>query len=437
MVSNIVKTEINNLGLMMGNWQLGVVKSVISPKKLSVLINGSTEAQEVPCNPDVPFSEGDNVFVIFVNGDPRNKFVMNRRALITEETRQGSKANGALSLFPVNSKQDVAPYNFTVITGVRGGVPYTEVWILINAWYDYKTKRFKRVDVNNFSFGWQMQGGGTYPGEENFGDFINQGMNLWKANGKAAYGIGDPMRDATGEDIGAMINGKWQEFGIMLGWQNAFMIDSYAGMTIGGQGFEIDGNGTYPYKRVSLGKFNGGSITPNKPYSDYGYAYNGTLWNAFHGLFDSDARASNSFYWGMVSPIDFYDIGTYNPYSNRASLDNTKFVWRMLPKNKEAKIEHWVDVLSIDEKGNGNLLNRTISATLTIKADIVNGTDFNMSYPDSTWNKNNTYIAGVLGVLSDGTIKQYGNVNATFTDYGAYGYLGSGFVSAKILISKY
>lgn len=94
------------------------------------------------------------------------------------------RAEGTMSLFPRNSQQQKTPYNFTVIEGIRGGVPYTEVWLLVNAWYDYDTKRFKRTDVNNFSFGWQWQGGGTYPGEENIGDFINQGINLWKANGK-------------------------------------------------------------------------------------------------------------------------------------------------------------------------------------------------------------------------------------------------------------
>lgn len=352
-------------------------------------------------------------------------------------TRTPLRAEGTLSLWPKNSNDKNSPYNFAVIEGVRGGVSYTEVWLLINAWYDHNTRRFKRVDVNNFSFGWQMQGGGTYPGEESFGDFINQGMNLWKANGKAAYSEGDPIREQTGEDIGTMIGDTWQEFGIMLGWQNAFMVDSYAGMTIGGQGFEIDGNGTYPYKRVSLGKFNGGSTDPNKVYSDYGYAYNGTLWNAFHGLFSSDSSSSNSFYWGMVSPIDFYDTGYYNPYSNRASMDNTKFVWRMLPKNTEAKAENWVDVFEISDNGDAKLMNKIIPSILTVKADIVNTTDFNMSYPDPTWNKNNTFIVAVRGLLGDGSTKQIGNINATFTDYGIYGYLGAEFVSANILISKY
>lgn len=72
-----------------------------------------------------------------------------------------------------------------------------------------------------------------------------------------------------------------------------------------------------------------------------------------------------------------------------------------------------------------------------MNADVVNNTDFNMSYPDNTWNKTNTIILAVKGVPANGNLKQVWSFNATFTDYGAFGYLGSSeFVSAKIFITK-
>ncbi|MEO3948034.1 hypothetical protein [Gorillibacterium sp. CAU 1737] len=388
---------------------------------------------ELPYASHLTLSPNDQVAVAF--SSPAN---MADGMIVAALSDSALRVYKSLGLFAEGSTQPHAPYNFAVITGIRGGVEFTEVWILVNAWYDYKTKRFKRVNVNNFSFGWQFQGGGTYPGEENIGDFINQGMNLWKANGKKAYGEGDPARDLTGEDIGAVQpDGSWREFGIMLGWNNHFMCDAYGGMTIGGSGFEIDGSGTSPFKRVSLGKFSGGSIDPDKAYPEYGYAYNGTLWNGQHGLWNMDERGYNSFYWGMVSPLDFYDVGYYNPYTGRALLDETKWVWRKLPKNTDAKAENWYDIAAIHEDGTMQLMGKTVPAIHEVNAEVVNVTDFNMAYPDNTWNKHNTVILAVKGVLANGNLKQVGGFNATFTDYGAYGYLGSGeFVSAKILLTK-
>ncbi len=332
-------------------------------------------------------------------------------------------------------------YNIAILNTVRNGVKCNELWLLINARYDYEAKRFKRINVNDFSFGWQMQGGGTYPGEEAIGDVTNQGMNLWKANGKHAYGVNDPSRDLTGEDIGAwQSDGSWREFGIMLGWNNVFMNDSYGGMTIGGSGFEIDGSGTSPFKRLSLGKFSGGSIDPNKKPQDYVFTYNGTCWNTQHGLWNMDVKETDSFFWGMESPINWYDNPnkTFDPYSNRADLTQAKYVIKRLPANKDSKFENWENVLEIDCKNNeGKIGGKPIVTTLTVSAQIVNTTDFNMAYPNATFNKNNTFILGVKGIQADGSVKQFGNINATFTDYGIYGYLGNGFKSAEIILGKH
>ncbi|MBS6006871.1 MAG: BppU family phage baseplate upper protein [Clostridium baratii] len=329
-------------------------------------------------------------------------------------------------------------FNIAVIHETKNGLDYVEFWLLINAKYDHKTGRFKRINVDNFSFGWQMQAGGTYPGEENWGDFINQGMNLWKANGKKAYGANDPAREQTGEDIGVMVNGEWKVFGMMLGWNNSFMNDSYGGMTIGGAGFEIDGNGMSPFKRVSLGKFSGGSNDPNRKPEDYIFTYNGTTWNTQHGLFNMDKNDLDSYFWGMEAPVEWYDGNNFNPYSNSAKLSEAKYVIKHLPPKLNSHIENWSNIFEIDCKtGEGKIKGNPITTTVTVNVDIVNKTDFNMNYPDSTWNKDNTLILGVKGILADGTVKQFGNINATYTQYGIYGYLGAGYEAAKIIITKY
>lgn len=448
---------------------------------------------------------------------------------------------GNFAVYPRDYVGVHSPYNFAVVTGERDTVPFTEIWILINARYDHASQRFKRINVDNFSFGWQMMGGGTYPGEGSIGDFINQGINLWKANGKKAYAEGDPMRALTGEDIGAeQPDGSWREYGIMLGWNNHFMLDAYGGMTIGGAGFEIDGSGTSPFKRVSLGKFTGGSQNSARPITDYQFAYNGTLWNTQHGLFNKDEDQLDGYYYGMQSPINFYDQSEteVNLGSNRAMMNEMKFTFKKLPGYLRPHVENWRDLFEVDQNGKmtlhgeetiatfsrddnpagattllipfpdsswtkdnmvltsfigttlyytehmknkpqtwtptGLLLDlqfgyytnihtsfkkvkrttmaftpgsgitvdgapiQTGNTTVTVDADMISGTtDFNMAYPDSTWNKHNTTILAVKGVLSDGNLKQVGGFNATFTDFGAYGYIGSSeFVSAKIVLMK-
>ncbi|MCY9598563.1 hypothetical protein PC41400_14420 [Paenibacillus chitinolyticus] len=438
-VRQIVQLELKEMKLLNGHWHLGTVNKVKTKTLLSINIDGSSQTQDVPCNPDVIFNDGDLVYVVYVNGDSKSKFVPYKR-FADKNYETMVLANKVLGNLAIGSKEDFtknAPFNFTVIEGIRGGVEYSELWILINAHYDFEAKRFKRKNINYNSFGLQFQNKGTYPGEENYGDYTNQSIGIWRTSGRNQYSQNDPTRNLVGEEIGAFDgNGKWQEFGIMLGWNNTFMFDSYGGTTVGGAGFEIDGNGTSPYKRVSLGKFNGGSLDSNKKYEEYGYAYNGDLWNSFHGMFGSDQGNRNSSFFGQICPIDFYDTGQFNPYSNQASMDNLRLAWIVKPKNLGHQIENWKDIMSVDMDGNMKLKERTVSATLVANAT-VNGTDFNFNYPDSTWNKSNTFIAGVIGVQSNGSLKQFGAINATFTDFGAYGYLGEGFQSAKILISKY
>lgn len=80
-VQNIVRTELNNAGLYNGQWHLGTVDAVVSTSTLKVFVDGSIVSQQVPCNPDVTFSQGDKVFVLFVNGDSKNKFIPFKRGI--------------------------------------------------------------------------------------------------------------------------------------------------------------------------------------------------------------------------------------------------------------------------------------------------------------------------------------------------------------------
>lgn len=84
MIKDYVYKILNKENLLQGEWHLGKVASVVSRFKLNVYIDGSTTSQTVPCNPDVKFAIGDAVWVHFVNGDIRNKFIPYKRATGTE-----------------------------------------------------------------------------------------------------------------------------------------------------------------------------------------------------------------------------------------------------------------------------------------------------------------------------------------------------------------
>jgi hypothetical protein len=80
-VQNIVRTELRNAGLMNGQWHLGTIDTVVSQSKVRVFVDGSSTSQQIPCNPDVEFKSGDKVFVLYINGDSKTKFVPFRRLI--------------------------------------------------------------------------------------------------------------------------------------------------------------------------------------------------------------------------------------------------------------------------------------------------------------------------------------------------------------------
>lgn len=80
-VENIVYNILNQEKLLNKSWHLGTVDSVVSPLKLKVFVDGSTTSQTVSCNPDITFVTGDYVWVLYINGNPRDKFVISKRAI--------------------------------------------------------------------------------------------------------------------------------------------------------------------------------------------------------------------------------------------------------------------------------------------------------------------------------------------------------------------
>ena len=355
---------------------------------------------------------------------------------------------GSLALFPKQlTNSSNSPYNFAILDGTRIGsngqqVPVSELWILVNAYYDYDRQRFCRYNVNDFSFGWQLQGGGTYPGEESIGDLGNQGVNLWKANGKNAYGADDPSRDLTGTDIGSWETNAdgskyWREYGIMLGWNNIFMNDSYGGMTIGGSGFEIDGSGVNPFRRVTSTKFSGGTSTGLAD-DKYMKMFEGDLWNAQHGMWNKDQDTQNGYFWGMESPVKYMENDSYNQYSDTAMLttDTDSFVVMMNEANQPKTIENWKYMMKVTMKGRGYIADKPI---ITANNTIILTSDTATQSWSTTWPagfaKDNALIVGCLEYMDDGSVKQASQNGYTFTDYGIDIWSQDACVKLKLILS--
>ncbi|MGL6184710.1 MAG: hypothetical protein ACRC1T_04960 [Clostridium chrysemydis] len=329
---------------------------------------------------------------------------------------------------------DIDPkYNFEVIEGNRENLPYTEFWILINAKYNRDTKKFERINLDSFSFGWQFQGGGSYPGETSWGDSMNQGINLWRAFGKNAYTTQED-KDSVTKEIGVEIDGVWKEFGYMKGWNNCFMLDSYGGMTIGGAGFEIDGNGTYPYTRVSIGKYMGECEDAQK------FSYSGRVWNAFHGLYDADDKNKDSWFYGLECPVDFNGSGKYDKNSDFADINNAKFVVKQIDGSKDLTPSNWVNIMEYGKDGVLKLqqANKYSNLSTLIKVVSVDSSDISVMFPNSTFTRNNTVLLSLEtskdGITYTKTPMTEGD-SFSFTDSGLYALIPKGNVSVRIVLA--
>ena len=226
-------------------------------------------------------------------------------------------------------------FNYAIITKSDSYITYEEFWILSNAYYDYDVNRFVKIDDTHTSFGIQIQANGSYPGEADLGYFDNVGINIWRNPKKS-----DVFKDTSSFNysdfdnnsyIGAerLSDNVWVEYGIASGWSNSFMVDSYGGMTIGGAGFEVDGNGIFPYTRLT-----------SSAYVDSDgdtYYLLGLLDNAYHPTlygWDCDSNGTYSWFVGLKTPEKSYLIKD-NPL--------TKFVVMYNDTQADSENIHYID----------------------------------------------------------------------------------------------
>ena len=76
LVNDIVDKKIKKLNK---EWHLGKIDSVVNEYKAYVFVDGSTISQLIPTNPDITFTENDEVFVHFINGNEKSKYVPYKR----------------------------------------------------------------------------------------------------------------------------------------------------------------------------------------------------------------------------------------------------------------------------------------------------------------------------------------------------------------------
>ena len=229
------------------------------------------------------------------------------------------------NFFTENSKfgfdqESADKFNFAVIKRIEDNITYEEFWILANCYYDYTAKKFKTINVDKPCFGIQIQANGTYPGEAAY-DSNNIGINVWR------HAI-------------SSTDTSWDSYGVTSGWYNAFMIDSYGGMTIGGAGFEVDGNGIHPFTRLTSSRTTIDGVN---------CSLFGLLDNAYHAGTNCDDNNTYSWFAGIIAPIDnnhakdnqnarfviMYNDTPYTGEANKHNVDITK----------------WKTVFSVDTTG--------------------------------------------------------------------------------------
>lgn len=135
-----------------------------------------------------------------------------------------------------------AKFNYAIIKKTLNTITYEELWILSNAYYDYTNSRFVKMDINNTSFGIQIQANGAYPGASEAGNTI---IGIWYNPKNSEVTKDTTNYNYTDFDNYHYIGAKrksdnvWVEFGISSGWNNNLMIDSYGKLIIDGN--EVSG----------------------------------------------------------------------------------------------------------------------------------------------------------------------------------------------------
>lgn len=273
-------------------------------------------------------------------------------------------------------------FNFATITKQETALDQSiitdeEFWILSNAFYDYERNRFIKIDAEHTSFGIQIQANGSYPGEAQLGYADNVGINIWRNPKKSdieasfpnwrtdSYYDFYPFMEDSEIGLGLRSDSSyWREFGVYAGWSNSFMVDSYGGMTIGGAGFEVDGNGIFPFTRLSSSR-----------YSDE----NGKVWhllglldNAYHPTkwgWSCDDNSTWSWFVGFRTPEKSEVIDGQTVYSDLVK-DNSlaKFVvmYNDTPHNplnrEQLIVTNWHTVLEVSPSDIKGMVNGTLTA---------------------------------------------------------------------------
>ena len=294
-------------------------------------------------------------------------------------------------------------FNFAVITKIEDDIEYQEFWVMSNAYYDYNDGHFHKIDMHNTSFGIQIQAKGAFPGEAELGYYDNSGINIWRNPSL------ENLDWATTEQKRCLVEtgiigeydsrGNIKTFQVSCGWNNAFMFDSYGGMTIGGTGFEIDGNGIFPYTRVA-------NCLYTNPTDNKEYGYIALLHNAYNSTrfgWDCDSNRTYSWLMGIHAPVD-ETLGGNNLDLSQADF---RVMYNDTPWNSndthELDITKWhtilkVDTDSIDAMVNGALttLNATDLSNYVTSAQLSNAISNVTSETGSTYltksNANTTYV---------------------------------------------
>ena len=248
------------------------------------------------------------------------------------------------------SQDESTKFNFAVISRDNGNIEY---WILANSYYDYDAKRFVKIDTDYTSHAIQIQAKGTYAGEEEL-DANNTSIGVWR-NPR----LKDVYMDIEHYDytdfieksyIGAkQIGGDWVEYGISSGWNNTLMLDAYGGMTVGGAGFEVDGNGIFPYTRLTSSSYmsNGSQ-----------FYLLGLLDNAYHpttGGWECDDNSNWAWFVGMKFPHksetymhkDTENASFVVMYNDMASIDTTADDYTI----HQMSSSDWHIVFEVDKNG--------------------------------------------------------------------------------------
>lgn len=82
-IRDIAREELKALNLDIKPWHQGKVNQIISPTTLKVFVDGSDIAQTIPCSKNEPYTVGDEVWIVYINNNPRDKFVFGLRGLST------------------------------------------------------------------------------------------------------------------------------------------------------------------------------------------------------------------------------------------------------------------------------------------------------------------------------------------------------------------